>query len=60
MNLMGVTIKNLYATFVTRTMAITSTMESTIGAALHGQELSYCPAVILNDEIISDNRRGNR
>ena len=35
-------------------------MESTIGFLLHGHKnLSYCPAaVILNDEIISDNPEG--
>ena len=32
------------------------TMESTIGFLMHGyKNLSYCPAVILNDEVISDN-----
>ena len=35
------------------------TMESTIGFMMHGyKNLSYCPAVILNDEIISDNPEG--
>ena len=35
------------------------TMESTIGFLMHGyKNLSYCPAVILNDEIISDNPEG--
>jgi hypothetical protein len=34
-------------------------MESTIGFSLHGyKNLSYCPAVILNDEVISDNPEG--
>jgi len=34
-------------------------MESTIGFLLHGHKnLSYCPAVILNDEVISDNPEG--
>ena len=34
-------------------------MESTIGFMLHGyKNLSYCPAVILNDEVISDNPEG--
>ena len=34
-------------------------MESTIGFLLHGyKNLSYCPAVILNDEVISDNPEG--
>ena len=30
-------------------------MQSTIGFLMHGyKNLSYCPAVILNDEVISD------
>ena len=34
-------------------------MESTVGFLLHGHKnLSYCPAVILNDEVISDNPEG--
>jgi hypothetical protein len=34
-------------------------MESTIGFLMHAHKnLSYCPAVILNDEIISDNPEG--
>jgi hypothetical protein len=34
-------------------------MESTIGFLLHGyKNLSYCPAVILNDEVITDNPEG--
>ena len=34
-------------------------MESTIGYMLHGHKnLSYCPAIILNDEVISDNPEG--
>jgi len=34
-------------------------MESTIGYMMHGyKNLSYCPAVILNDEVISDNPEG--
>jgi hypothetical protein len=37
----------------------TTSMESTIGFLLHGHKnMSYCPAVILNDEIISDNPEG--
>ena len=37
----------------------TSSMESTIGFLMHGHKnLSYCPAVILNDEVISDNPEG--
>lgn len=36
-----------------------SSMESTIGFILHGyKNLSYCPAIILNDEVISDNPEG--
>ena len=36
-----------------------SSMESTIGFLLHGwKNLSYCPATILNDEVISDNPEG--
>ena len=36
-----------------------NSMESTIGFLLHGHKnLSYCPAVILNDELISDNPEG--
>ena len=39
--------------------ARTKTMESTIGYMLHGyKNLSYSPAVILNDEVISDNPEG--
>lgn len=34
-------------------------MESTMGYLLHGwKNLSYCPATILNDEVISDNPEG--
>jgi hypothetical protein len=37
----------------------TESMESTIGYLLHGYKaLAYCPAVILNDEVISDNPEG--
>lgn len=37
----------------------TKSMESTIGFLMHGHKnLSYCPAVILNDEVISDNPEG--
>ena len=39
--------------------ARTRSMESTIGFLLHGwKNLSYCPATILNDEVISDNPEG--
>ncbi len=35
------------------------TMESTIGYMMHGyKNLSYCPAIILNDEVISENPEG--
>ena len=37
----------------------TLTMESTIGFLLHAHKnLSYCPAVILNDEVITDSPEG--
>ena len=37
----------------------TLSMESTMGYLLHGwKNLSYCPATILNDEVISDNPEG--
>ena len=36
-----------------------ASVESTVGFLLHGyKNLGYCPAVILNDEIISDNPEG--
>ncbi len=36
-----------------------NSMESTIGYMLHAHKnLSYCPAIILNDEVISDNPEG--
>jgi hypothetical protein len=36
-----------------------SSMESTIGFLMHGyKNPSYCPAIILNDEVISDNPEG--
>jgi len=48
-------IENICAKNATRTTA----MESTIGFLMHGHKnLSYCPAVILNDEVISDNPEG--
>ena len=48
-------IKNICAKNKTRT----TSMESTIGFLMHGHKnLSYCPAVILNDEVISDNPEG--
>ena len=37
----------------------TKSMESTLGYMMHGyKNLSYCPAIILNDEVISDNPEG--
>ena len=52
-----------YKTFISRICndnpARIRTMESTIGFMMHGyKNLSYCPAVILNDEVISDNPEG--
>jgi len=52
-----------YKTFIKRISAEdkdrVKTMESTIGFLMHGyKNLSYCPAVILNDEVISDNPEG--
>ena len=52
-----------YKTFINNICAKdssrTQSMESTIGFMLHGyKNMSYCPAVILNDEIISDNPEG--
>jgi hypothetical protein len=52
-----------YKTFISRISANDDarikTLESTIGFLMHGyKNLSYCPAVILNDEIISDNPEG--
>tara|TARA_R110000796_G_scaffold148904_2_gene265784 strand:+ start:3062 stop:5464 length:2403 start_codon:yes stop_codon:yes gene_type:complete len=36
-----------------------NSMESTLGFMLHAHKnLSYCPAIILNDEVISDNPEG--
>lgn len=52
-----------YKSFVSRicgnNLSRLDTMESTIGFLMHGyKNLSYCPAVILNDEVISDNPEG--
>lgn len=52
-----------YKTFVSNISgdnpATIASVESTIGFLLHGyKNLGYCPAVILNDEIISDNPEG--
>ena len=57
-------VKNCdYKTFINNICAKdssrTQSMESTIGFMLHGyKNMSHCPAVILNDEIISDNPEG--
>lgn len=53
----------MYKTFISRICGDNEsrvrTMESTIGFLMHGyKNLSYCPAVILNDEVISDNPEG--
>ena len=53
----------VYGTFISRICgdkeSRIATMESTIGFLMHGyKNLSYCPAVILNDEVISDNPEG--
>jgi len=55
--------KSDYKTFINnicyKDSSRTTSMESTIGFLLHGHKnMSYCPAVILNDEIISDNPEG--
>jgi len=48
-------VNNISGGDIRRTMS----MESTIGFMLHAwKNLSYCPAVILNDEDISDNPEG--
>ena len=52
-----------YKTFIRNICAHTdarvASMESTIGYLMHGwKNLSYCPAVILNDEVISDSPEG--
>ena len=52
-----------YKTFITNICAKNESriksMESTIGFMMHGyKNLSFCPAVILNDEVISDNPEG--
>ena len=52
-----------YETFISRIcgddISRIKTVESTIGFMMHGyKNLSYCPAVILNDEVISDNPEG--
>lgn len=52
-----------YQTFISNVSGGTDkriqSMHSTIGFLLHGwKNLSYCPATILNDELISDNPEG--
>tara|TARA_R100001460_G_scaffold65034_1_gene105377 strand:- start:47191 stop:49572 length:2382 start_codon:yes stop_codon:yes gene_type:complete len=52
-----------FRTFITNICASDQkriqSMESTIGYLMHGHKnMSYCPAVILNDEVISDNPEG--
>jgi hypothetical protein len=52
-----------YETFISNVSGGTEkriqSMHSTIGFLLHGwKNLSYCPATILNDELISDNPEG--
>lgn len=59
----GVTGKCDFKKFVSRINgndeARIKTMESTIGFLQHGyKNLSFCPAVILNDEVISENPEG--
>jgi len=54
---------SVYRKFITNICAghesRVNSMESTIGFLLHAHKnLSYCPAVILNDEVISDNPEG--
>jgi hypothetical protein len=53
----------VYKTFISRICgddeSRIDTMKSTIGFMMHGyKNLSFCPAVILNDEVISDNPEG--
>ena len=62
-NLCGVTdacdFKNFISNINGGDLERVKTMESTIGFLLHGyKNLSFCPAVILNDEVISDNPEG--
>tara|TARA_R100000935_G_scaffold29558_1_gene49898 strand:- start:8462 stop:10873 length:2412 start_codon:yes stop_codon:yes gene_type:complete len=52
-----------YKTFISHICGSDSSriksMETTIGYMLHGwKNLAYCPAVILNDEVITDNPEG--
>jgi len=62
-NLCGVQEDGYYQTFIKNICgqeeSRVASMESTIGFLMHGyKNLSYCPAVILNDEVISDNPEG--
>ena len=62
-NLCGVSEDFYFKRFVSNINGADSnrieTMESTIGFLMHGyKNLSFCPAVILNDEVISDNPEG--
>lgn len=51
----GMFINNISGNSTTRIQS----MRSTIGYMLHAwKNLSYCPAIILNDEVISDNPEG--
>ena len=55
--------RNDYQTFIhnicNKEIDRVMSMESTIGFLMHGyKNLSFCPAVILNDEVISDNPEG--
>ena len=53
------TYKKFIANICSNDSGRTDSMESTIGFMLHAyKNLSYCPAVILNDELISDNPEG--
>jgi len=52
-----------YKTFIANICATDKSriksMESTIGYMMHGwKNLAYCPAIILNDEVITDNPEG--
>jgi len=62
-NICDISDKSDYKRFVINIcggdMPRVETMRSTIGFLMHGyKNLSFCPAVILNDEVISDNPEG--
>jgi hypothetical protein len=62
-NLCGVSDSFYFKRFVSNINGADSdrilAMESTLGFLMHGyKNLSFCPAVILNDEVISDNPEG--